>query len=282
MELCDLHTHSIFSDGTCSPKELLLLAEQAGLSAIALTDHNTVDGLEPFLTASKSFNVEVVAGVEISCDYNGNELHVLALFIEDCMLDVQKFLEIPKTRKEASNKLLSETLIKNGYNVDYERIKSQAVGSINRVHFAKELIEKGYIKTIKEGFDTILSEETGFYVSPKRLTIFEVLNFIKSINAVSVLAHPLLNITKDELIELLPKAKQAGLNAMEVRYSKYSEHDQELCERTAKQFDLQMSGGSDFHGDNKPDISIGKGLGSLQVPYDFFIKLKAVKTAKDK
>lgn len=275
MKLCDLHTHSTYSDGSCSPKELVRLAEKAGLLAVALTDHNTVDGIEPFLTAGKKSNVETIAGVEISCDYNGKELHVLALFIEDCLLDLKKFLEISKARKEANNKLLAENLVKNGYKIDYEQIKSQTVGSINRVHFANELIKNGYIKTVKEGFDTILSEETGYYVPSKRLTVFEVIEFIKAKNAVSVLAHPLLNLNREELIELLPKAKDAGLMAMETKYSKYGREDQEFSTKLAKEFGLLESGGSDFHGENKPDIKIAIGKGNLQVPYKF---LKIMKT----
>lgn len=238
MLLCDLHTHSTFSDGSCSPKELLETAKAAGLVAVALTDHNTVDGLKTFLTDGKNYGIEAVAGVEISCDYNGKELHVLALFIENRLSEMQKFLEISKSRKEESNKLLAENLVNKGYKIDYEQIKLQTVGSINRVHFANELIKKGYIKTVKEGFDTVLSENAGFYLQPKRLTVFEVIDFIKTINAISVLAHPLLNLTKEELIEFLPEAKQMGLKAIETRYSKYSIAEQEFCTRLAKDFGL--------------------------------------------
>lgn len=274
MLLCDLHTHSTFSDGSCSPKELLETAKAAGLVAVALTDHNTVDGLKTFLTDGKNYGIEAVAGVEISCDYNGKELHVLALFIENRLSEMQKFLEISKSRKEESNKLLAENLVNKGYKVDYEQIKLQTVGSINRVHFANELIKKGYIKTVKEGFDTVLSENAGFYLPPKRLTVFEVIDFIKTINAISVLAHPLLNLTKEELIEFLPEAKQMGLKAIETRYSKYSIAEQEFCTRLAKDFGLLESGGSDFHGANKPDIKIGVGQGGLQVPYKFLEAIK--------
>ena len=274
MLLCDLHTHSTFSDGSCSPKELLETAKAAGLVAVALTDHNTVDGLKTFLTDGKNYGIEAVAGVEISCDYNGKKLHVLALFIENRLSEMQKFLEISKSRKEESNKLLAENLVNKGYKVDYEQIKLQTVGSINRVHFANELIKKGYIKTVKEGFDTVLSENAGFYLPPKRLTVFEVIDFIKTINAISVLAHPLLNLTKEELIEFLPEAKQMGLKAIETRYSKYSIAEQEFCTRLAKDFGLLESGGSDFHGANKPDIKIGVGQGGLQVPYKFLEAIK--------
>lgn len=274
MLLCDLHTHSTFSDGSCSPKELLETAKAAGLVAVALTDHNTVDGLKTFLTDGKNYGIEAVAGVEISCDYNGKELHVLALFIENRLSEMQKFLEISKSRKEESNKLLAENLVNKGYKIDYEQIKLQTVGSINRVHFANELIKKGYIKTVKEGFDTVLSENAGFYLPPKRLTVFEVIDFIKTINAISVLAHPLLNLTKEELIEFLPEAKQMGLKAIETRYSKYSIAEQEFCTRLAKDFGFLESGGSDFHGANKPDIKIGVGQGGLQVPYKFLEAIK--------
>ena len=171
-------------------------------------------------------------------------------------------------------KLLAEKLVNKGYKIDYEQIKLQTVGSINRVHFANELIKKGYIKTVKEGFDTVLSENAGLYLPPKRLTVFEVIDFIKTINAISVLAHPLLNLTKEELIEFLPEAKRIGLKAIETRYSKYSIAEQEFCTRLAKDFGLLESGGSDFHGANKPDIKIGVGQGGLQVPYKFLEVMK--------
>lgn len=277
MELCDLHTHSIFSDGTCSPKELLILAKETGLSAVALTDHNTIAGIDIFLKESKNFDIEAVAGVEISSDYEGKELHVLALCLDKKYFNaINDFLEIPIKRKEESNKLLAERLMENGYNVDYNKLKSTNLGSLNRVHFAIELIKNGYVASIKEAFDTILSEKYGLYEQPKRYTAQEVIEFINSINAVSVLAHPLLNLSKQELIEFLPKAKDCGLMAIETRYSKYSQEEQLFSTQLAKEFGLLESGGSDFHGDNKPDIKIAVGMGNLQVPYEF---LKVIKNS---
>lgn len=275
MKTCDLHTHSNFSDGACSPKELLILAKEAGLSAIALTDHNTIDGVEDFLKASENFDIEAIAGVEISTDYNGIELHILALCIDKKYFDVvNDFLKIPIIRKEESNKLLAEKLVKKGYEIDYEKLKANNKGSLNRVHFARELIEKGYIDSVKEGFDTILSENYGLYVPPKRYTVQEVIQFISSINAVSVLAHPLLNLSKQELIDFLEKAKNYGLMAIETRYSKYNKEEQEFSIQMASEFELLESGGSDFHGENKPDIKIGIGEGNLIVPYEFIKMIK--------
>lgn len=277
-KICDLHVHSTFSDGTLTPEQILRLAKETGLSAVALTDHNTVDGLEDFLIASKNYNVEAVLGVEISSIYEQTELHVLALFISKekfCL--VKDFLQTANRRKEESNKLLAQRLVDGGYDIDYDKIKEQAGGFINRVHFAKALIEKGYIKSVNEGFETLLSENGGFYVPPKRLTTFEVLDFIKSIGAVSVLAHPLLDLSKEELVKLIPQAKEHGLKAIEGRYSKYSLEEQEFSEKIAKEFDLLLSGGSDFHGENKPDIKLGKGMGNLKIPYDYVIKMNRSK-----
>lgn len=275
MKLCDLHTHSIFSDGTCSPKELLILAKEAGLSAVALTDHNTIAGIDFFLEESKNFDIEAIPGVEISSDYEGTELHILVLCLDNEYFNViNDFLKIPIKRKEASNKLLAERLIEKGYKVDYDKLKSRNRGSLNRVHFAIELIKNGYVSSIKEAFDTILSVKHGLYEEPKRYTAQEVIEFINSINAVSVLAHPLLNLSKEELIEFLPKAKKYGLMAIETRYSKYTQEEQSISTKMAKEFGLLESGGSDFHGKNKPDVQIGIGMGDLQVPYKFLLEIK--------
>ena len=275
MKLCDLHTHSRFSDGTCSVEEILHKAEEMGLSAVALTDHNNVDGLESFLEKAKGLTVEAVPGIEVSTEYNDKELHVVALLVDRQHFSTAKeFFAIPKARKEESNIQLAKSLNENGYALDYEKIKNSVDGFPNRVHFAKELLKKGYVTSIEHAFDTILSQDYGFYKPPKRLTTFETIEFIKSINAVSVLAHPLLDLTESELFEFLEKAKPYGLDGMEVRYSSFTPKQSEWLEKLATKYGLLMSGGSDFHGENKPDISLGSGRGELEVPYEFLTKMK--------
>ncbi len=275
MKYCDLHVHSNFSDGTSSPKELLKIASDSGLSAIALTDHNTVDGVQTFLKESEKFDVEAIAGVEISSDYMGKDLHILALFIDQAKLKaVKEFLDIPIKRKTESNDLLAKNLLANGYKIDYNAIKREAAGSINRVHFAKELIKNGYISSVQEGFKTILSEEFGLYVAPIRYSSFEVIKFIKSVGAVPVLAHPLLKLSGKELKVFLEQAKECGLVGIETLYSEYSEEEIALSQSIAKDFSLLQSGGSDFHGENKPHIQMGVGMGNLQIPYNIALKLK--------
>lgn len=275
MLLCDLHCHSVFSDGTCTPQEILELADQKGLSAVALTDHNTVAGLQPFLEASLNYRTEAISGIEISSDYDGKELHILALFIEPRYFErFKEFLSVVVERKEISNISLAEKLNAAGYKVNYEEIKSQTAGKVNRVHFAKALVESGYVNSVKEAMDGILSVGAGFYVPPERHSAYEVIKFIKSLNCAAVLAHPLLNLNESELEIFLGKAKDCGLDAIETEYSTYDSAEHETAERLAKKFGLKKSGGSDFHGANKPNIMPGEGTGNLKVPYDFALSLK--------
>ena len=202
----------------------------------------------------------------------------MALFFKNTdYSQVDEFLAGQRKKKEESNKLLAERLNKSGYNVNYDEIKSEARGSVNRVHFAKELIKNGYIKTVKEGFDTILSENMGIYVPSQKVSSFDVIKIIKSAGGVSILAHPLISLEKEELPAYLTEAKTYGLDAIETRYSKYNEGDREFSDSIAEEFGLLKSGGSDFHGENKPEISLGSGCGDLAVPYDFAKKLEASK-----
>ncbi len=276
MKLCDLHTHCVFSDGTYTPTQLVEEAESIGLSAIALCDHNTVDGLPEFLAAAKNRNIEAIPGAEFSVDYEGTELHLLALLIapahfsaiSDLMADYQK-------RKEQSNSDLICALNDAGYSIRFEDIRASTPnGKFNRAHIAAELTKKGYTKSIKEAFSTLLSPKHGYYTEPPRPTVWEMLSFIKSIGAVPVLAHPFLNLSEDRLLIFLPEAKKQGLVGMECYYPLYDEATTEKSLTLAERFSLLPSGGSDFHGSNKPDISLGTGKGSLQIPLTWLEKLK--------
>ena len=175
---------------------------------------------------------------------------------------------------------MAQNLINAGYKIDYEKIKAGAGdGYINRVPFACELLENGYVSSTEEAMQGILSEEMGYYVPSVRPDAFEVIKLFKSVGAVPVLAHPFLNLTYDELLEFLPVAKEAGLIAIETDYSKFSEEEKKLAKELAEQYSLLRSGGSDFHGDNKPDIKLGEGRGDLFAPAEYAEKLyKASKT----
>ena len=272
--LCDLHTHSVFSDGTCTPAELIHLAEAAGLAAVVLCDHNTVRGLPDFLEAARNSPVEAVPGVEFSTEYQGKELHILGLFVEPAHYGaVNKLLDEALRRKEQSNIDLVQKLQEAGLNINYGDIKAETPGgSVNRAVIGAYLVRHGFCESMKEAFDQWLSLEQGLYVPPKRPEAYDVIRFLKSIGAVAVLAHPFLNLSETELKEFLWKAE--GLDGMEVYYPKFSEEQTALAGRIAEEYGLVKSGGSDFHGANKPDIQVGSGTGSLRVGADCLEKLR--------
>ena len=276
MKLCDLHTHSVFSDGTYTPTQLLEAAERAGLSAIALSDHNTVDGLPEFLDAAQDKNIQAIAGAEFSVDYEGTELHLLALYIRKNHFAAisERMAEFHK-RKAQSNYDLICALNKAGYEISFAEIRKATPNrKFNRAHIAAELTKKGYVRSIKEAFSTLLAPAHGYYKEPKRPTLWEILEFIKSLGAVPVLAHPFLNLKEDRLTTLLPLAAEKGLVGMECYYPLYDKATTEKSLLLANRFHLLPSGGSDFHGSNKPDISLGIGKGNLQIPYEWSVALK--------
>ena len=148
------------------------------------------------------------------------------------------------------------------------------MGKVNRAHIGAALTKKGYTKSINEAFSTLLSTNAGFYKAPNRPTVWEMIDFILSIDAVPVLAHPLLNLSPEELENFLPLAKQRGLVGIECKYCLYDAKAEKLSLNMADKFGLKYSGGSDFHGSIKPDIELGVGKGNLQVPYEWYLNLK--------
>ena len=272
-DYCDLHTHSSFSDGTCTPAELIRLAEEAGLGAVVLCDHNTVAGLPEFLKAAEESLVEAVPGIEFSTEYEGKELHILGLFIEpECYGAVNELLNEALQRKEESNLNLIRNLNRAGIRLDYDRIKAEASGTVNRAVIASYMVQGGYSESVKAAFRDWLAPEKGYFVPPKRLDAFAVICFIKSIGAVAVLAHPFLNLEEAQLRRFLTAAE--GLDGMEVYYPLFDDDQTALAERVAEEFGLLKSGGSDFHGENKPDIRLGVGKGNLTVPMNCLEALK--------
>lgn len=276
MKNCDLHTHSIFSDGTWTPAQLLDEAQRIGLGAIALTDHNTIAGLPDFLEAARGREVEAVPGIEFSTDWNGTELHILGLFVlPEHYEAITQLLADAQRRKDESNAALVAALRGAGYDLDYEMIKASTPGgSVNRAHIAAELTRLGYTESVKDAFKRLLSQKCGYYCPPKRMTAYEAIRFIKSIGAVAVLAHPLLSMDVSELMAFLPDAAEAGLDAIETDYSTYDAQTAAAARMAADSFGLLYSGGSDFHGDNKPDIALGSGKGNLTVPIGYYVALK--------
>lgn len=273
-KFCDLHAHSTASDGTLTPTQLLHLAVETGLSAVVLCDHNTVAGLPEFTEAAKGLPLEAVPAIEFTTEFENTELHMLALWVQPAhYAAINEILDDFKSRKAASNVLLVENLAKAGYRIDYETIQKEH-SYVNRAHIAQALMDGGYVASVKEAFKTLLKPEQGYYVPPKRPDALEIIAFIKSIGAVAVLAHPLLNLDETGLRKFLPLAKGAGLDGMETLYAKYTPEETALAKALAAEFGVLESGGSDFHGETKPDVFLGSGRGDLQIPVGFLEKLR--------
>lgn len=276
---CDLHTHSLFSDGTYTPLELIEEADALGLSAVALCDHNTASGLREFLEAARGSEVEAIAGTELSTHWRGKELHIIGLFIKpEHFSRIEEIASDMWKRKDEAYRELVNNLTAAGYPLDYEKIAARGKrGRINRAHIAEELYLQGYVSSINEAFRGLLSKSGGYYKEPEYISSLEAIAFLKSIGAVVVLAHPYLSLSPEEVREFLPEGIAAGLDAMETIYTKYSDEETEIARKTAKEFGLLESGGSDFHGDRKPDTFLGVGRGNILVPSEFVDRLKAKK-----
>lgn len=268
---CDLHVHSCMSDGADTPKEAAAAAAKAGLRTVALTDHNTISGLAEFSAAAKNLGLNGICGCEFSTEYAGKELHILGLYLpEEIWPDVRAYTDERNKRKARSNRECTERLAAAGYDISYDAILEKNPGaSINRMHIARELMEKGYAPGVKEALYSLLQPEQGYFLEPARMDAIETLRRIRAWGGVSVWAHPLTSADYNEAEAFLPALVDAGLDGIEVLYSLYSEEDTRFALSLAERFALLPSGGSDYHGINKPDISIGTGRGNLQVPNKF-------------
>ncbi len=276
--LCDLHTHSTYSDGTCTPEEIPMLAEKSGLCAVALCDHNTIAGVPEFMEAARGGEVEAIPGIEFSTVYREKELHILALFVAEAYFaEITEMMTDFLRRKDRSNEQLVEALNRAGYAIDYQTIKAATPnGQVNRAHIAAMLFEHGYVESVKDAFKRLLAPKHGFYKPPERLNAFDCIRFIKSMGCVAVWAHPFLSMDgEEEVREFLKEAVPCGLDGMETIYSTYDEAQTKAAASIAEEFCLKQSGGSDFHGANKPDISMGTGRGGLHIPLSLLQRLKA-------
>ncbi len=275
----DLHIHSTHSDGTLPPAELIAEAKRLGLSAVALTDHNTVSGLPDFLFEADKQGVTAVAGTELSTVYQDREIHLLGLFIPaEAFPVITALMQDYRARKEQSNRDLVARLTAGGYPIDYAEVEGKNPGgNINRALIAKELMAKGYVTSVKEAFDTLLGEGMGYYTPPKRLDFFDAIRFLRSIHTIPVWAHPLQYMDEPTVRAILPLAVEAGLVGMEVQHSSYDDATIARAKSMADEFGLLYSGGSDFHGAVKPDVKLG--VGSREgtkpnIPDEYYEKLR--------
>lgn len=279
MNTVDLHTHSTCSDGTFTPKELISYAKEKGLKAIALTDHDTLEGIPEALYYGDKMGMEVIPGIEISTEYESNELHIIGLFINNESSELSSSLEELRKSREMRNIEMVEKLNNNGVNISYANVLKRAAGGIvTRAHIAGEIIAAGYAASNNEVFDRYIGKDKPAYIKRNVMPWQDTLYFIKESGGLPVLAHPLLYKMSDRRLEMIvADLANHGLAAIEAYYPTHSPAEIKYVKALAEKNRLKLSGGSDFHGANKPKLDLGTGYGSLQVPYEILDGLKKLK-----
>ncbi len=277
--MIDLHMHSLFSDGTHTPEELIEYAGQAELTAVALTDHDTVRGISRFLSAAKNHAITAIAGVEVSASYAPGEMHVLGYMVEYKDTFFESQLEWIRSARNARNEEVLHKLHKHSMPLRWEEIRACAgEGVIGRPHFARAMVERGYVRNTKEAFSQWLARGCPAYARRRTVSPAEALEIIRDAGGLPVLAHPFtLNANRPDMRRLIGNLKDDGLKGIEVYYPKHTAEQTREYLKLASDFDLVPTGGTDFHGGLTPDLKMGHGFGSLRVPDDIVDRLRARK-----
>lgn len=273
----DLHTHSTASDGSDSPSRVVRLAVEAGLSALALTDHDTLEGVGAAVEAAAGAELELISGVELSLNYDRGGMHLVVLWLEPGPGPLQGRLAGFQAGRDHRNLRIVETLTRLGMPVAIEEVEREAGGgSVGRPHIAAVMMAHGYVPDIRTAFDLWLGKGKPAYSGRERLDPGEAIALARESGGVPILAHPhTLGITTaSEMADLLRGLKQAGLVGLEAMYSGYRRHEREGYADLARRFELVASGGSDYHGTYKPGLMLGRGYGDLVVPESVLEKLR--------
>lgn len=271
--MIDLHVHSTYSDGTLTPKELVDLARTKKLSAFALTDHDTTEGLDEAISYAEKLKAEgikdvprVIKGIELSTDLNGKDVHIVGLFIDTESMAFKKYIKDFVDARENRNIKMCQKLNEHGIGITYEDLKTHPDTIVTRAHFAAWLLEHGFVKSKWEAFDKYIGNGKPCYVSREKVTPEKAVELILAADGVPILAHPILyKLSASKLDDLVNILKEKGLMGIEALYSTYSLDDERKIRRLANKYHLLLSGGSDFHGTNKENIDLGTGYGHLYI-----------------
>lgn len=274
----DLHTHSTASDGTLSPSELVAEAAALGLRALALTDHDTVQGLPEACAAGREQGLEVIGGCELSVKYKDKSMHILGLWVPQHPQPLIEALDHLHALRAQRNRIIIQNLQASGVPITYEELEMEAQGTIGRPHIAKLLVDKGHAATLQDAFNQWLCPGTKGFAPKKKLSPREGIDLLKSVQATVILAHPYtLGLEGAELEAVVRELKDDGLDGLEVYYPMHNQARTREYAQLCRQLDLLPSAGSDFHGANKPHIALGRGKGGLRPSYMLLEKMKELR-----
>jgi hypothetical protein len=273
----DLHCHSIFSDGTDTPEELAAMAHGLGLRALALTDHDTLEGLPRFLACQSTTPTELVAGIELSCRYLGRVLHVLGLFIDPLDPVFRARIEDMRSRRVDRNRLMVTRLRDMGVALTWEQVAALApTDSVSRTHFARALVNAGAAGSPQDAFKRFIGDDGPAFVPLRELVPEEAVSWINDAGGVAVVAHPGRFCHRGfRWEEAMADLKARGMEGLEAHYPDYGPQEHQYFLALAKDLDLVPSGGSDHHGGHKPGQRLGVGTGTLAVPDEVLEGLRA-------
>lgn len=265
--MVDLHVHSNHSDGTYTPTELVDYAIAKNLTAFALTDHDTTDGLAEAVRYAKGKHIEVIPGIEFSTEYEGKDIHILGLYIDYERPEFQEKIQAFVHSRILRNQKMCSNLVQAGIDISYEALTDTYPNAvITRAHYAKYLWDKGYVKSMAEAFDRYVGDHCPYFVPREKVTPVQAVTLILEAGGIPILAHPTLYHFSDARLEkLIQTLKEAGLLGIEAIYSTYTAGEERQMKWLAKKYNLLISGGSDFHGANKPKLDLGTGFGKLAV-----------------
>lgn len=282
MKAIDLHTHTCKSDGSYTPTELVDYAVRKNLAAVAITDHDSIEGLDEALLHAASRkkkglpSVEVVPGIEFSTKYEKQDVHIVGLYISYDSDTFRTALDAFVNSRTNRNIQMCKNLQAAGIDITYEKLQAMYPDAvITRAHYASYLLGQGYVKSRQDAFAMYLGDHTKYFVPREKVTPTQAVHLILSSGGVPILAHPpLYHMGNDRLDALVSSLKENGLMGIEVFYSTYTNQDIRDMQRLSARYGLFPSGGSDFHGINKPGLDLGRGYGRLFVPEDLLIPIK--------
>ncbi len=264
----DLHLHSTRSDGTDEPGAVVGLAVEAGLTAMALTDHDNLDGIAEARTAAASAGLELIPGTELSVDWNGSAMHMLVYYLEPGEGPLQNELAGIRAGRSDRNTLIVQRLVDLGIDITYEEVAAEAGGAvIGRPHFATVLRNKGVVEDNQEAFDRFLASGRPAYVERTRLEARRAIELARASSAVPVIAHPhTIGVSREDYARAFIGLVEAGLGGIEAHYAEYEPDQRAHLAEICSALGIAATGGTDYHGTYKPGLRVGVGRGDLEVP----------------